>query len=73
MMAGRHSTSLVVSACAVVLVVSCVLWALLVQRIGTDVCSLHPVPKRAGPVSCPHRLRSVAAERANGGRVHGGG
>jgi len=50
----RRHTSIVVAVCGVVLVVCCILWALLVQKIGPDVCSRRPIPPRAGPVSCHH-------------------
>lgn len=65
-MAARHYTAIVVAACAVVLVASCVIWSLLVQRVGTDVCSLHPVPHRAGPVKCRQHVRSHRAAKEPG-------
>ena len=70
-MAARYSTTIVVVACAVVLAASCVLWSLLVQRVGTDVCSLRPVPHRAGPVKCHRHVRSHRAAKEPGlSRVH---
>ena len=43
-----------------------VLQSLLVQRVGTDVCSLRPVPHRAGPVKCHRHVRSHRAAREPG-------
>jgi hypothetical protein len=54
----RGRTWVVVLACGIVLVGGCALWALLVQRVGTDVCTLPRVPLRAGAVRCHlHRHR----------------
>jgi hypothetical protein len=50
----RDRTWIVAVVCGVVLALACVLWALLVHSIGTDVCTLSHIPRRAGPVRC-HR------------------
>ena len=55
----RGHTWIVAVACGVVLALGCVLWALLAQSIGTDVCTLSRLPRRAGPVSCDRHTTRV--------------
>ena len=59
----RGRTWIVAVVCGVVLALGCVLWALLVQSIGTDVCSQPRIPQRAGPVSC-HRQTTKVSQAA---------
>jgi hypothetical protein len=56
----RGRTWIVAVVCGVVLALACVLWALLVHSIGTDVCTLPRIPRRAGPVTCHRQTTSVS-------------
>lgn len=58
----RDRTWILAAVCGIVLAGSCVLWALLVKGVGTDVCTLPRVPRRAGPVAC-HRHRHLPQAR----------
>ena len=66
---SRAKGWIVALACGVVLLAGCALWAVLVESVGTNVCSLPHVPRRAGLVRCNHHrhpLRRRASAHLGG-------
>lgn len=49
----QRRTLLTVLLMGVALVLSCIVWAIVVQTVVPNVCQLPHVPARAGYVSCP--------------------